>query len=395
MKNKAFGTGAWLCSLAGAAVGAFAATPEYWNLETAEERMIWGGLFFLAVFLGGFVGLSIYFAASKRWQIVRSGNWALALILAGALIFGVGAGGQALFMRSHEVVTRPSEVDMVLLLDASGSMDFNHYSAPRTDAASQFVDSLNEDCRLQVVSFAAIVLDSSPLLTVDDQGKSQLKDFISRIDSTGETDFNAPLTVALSTLETQGRADSSKAIVLLTDGEGDLDPQVASDCIASGVQIFSLRITSETMLSREARALVDLAEQSGGFDTRLAPTNGTVDTAAMLDAFQQAFQATTERRDLMLEQLLVFSEEPASMYQLAVRAASLIVLSVLFGVGYYGRLDKSRLLWNILCGAAAAVLVTVCGELNFYASAICICLGLGSAFVTLEWQWQGGEVIDV
>lgn len=400
MKNKAFGTGAWLCSLAGAAVGAFAAAPMNWNLETANERMIWSGAFFLAVFIGGFVGMSIYFAASKRWQIMRSKNWLLSLILAGALIFGVGAGGQMLFMRSHEVIVQPSEVDMVLLLDASGSMDIYNYSGPRTDAACQFVDSLDEDCRLQVVSFAATVLDSSSLLTMDDQGKSDLKEFINRIDSTGATDFNAPLTAALNTLETQAREDCNQAIVLLTDGEptegdGELSQSVIDDCLASGVRIFSVRITSDSGLTKGARALVELAEQSGGFDTRLVPSGGSVDTAEMLEAFQLAFQASTERRDLMLEQLLVYSEESASVYQIAVRAVSMILLSVLFGVGYYGRLEKSKLLWNALCGAALAALVTVCGELNYYVSAACVCLALGSAFVTLEWQWQGGEVIDV
>lgn len=395
MKKKAFGTGAWLCSLAGAAVGAFAAAFLRGDLESANERMIWSGAFFLAVFIGGFVGLSIYFSTNKRWELVRPKNWLLSLILAGALIFGVGAGGQMLFMRSSEEIVHPSEVDMVLLLDASFSMERDGYAGPRNDAACQFVDSLNEDCRLQVVPFTAFVTETSPLLTMDDQGKSDLKQFINNIDDTGLTDFDAPLSVALDTLAFQGREEANKAIVLLTDGEGTLSESVVSACLTSGVQVFSVRITSESLLSDAARALVDLVEQSGGFDTRLAPSSGTVDTAEMLKAFQLAFRATTERQDVMLEQLLVHSEEEASTYQLAVRAAALILLSVLFGLGYYGRLEIPRLLLNVACGAALTVLVTICGGMDFYVSVACVCLALGSAFVTLEWQWQGGEVIDV
>ena len=64
----------------------------------------------------------------------------------------------------EEVVVSTDKVDMVLLLDASSSMDSASHDAPRTEAASQFVDAVGEDNRLQAVSFASTVLDSTDLL---------------------------------------------------------------------------------------------------------------------------------------------------------------------------------------------------------------------------------------
>lgn len=131
---------------------------------------------------------------------------------------------------------------MVLLLDASGSMDMSGYSHPRTQAACQFVDSLSVDCRIQAVSFAAIVLHRSPLSDMDGSGKAVVKDFIQNVDSIGPTDFNAPLRAALDTLAQEGREGCHHAVLLLTDGEGDLSNDVIRSYQNSGVKVFTIPI---------------------------------------------------------------------------------------------------------------------------------------------------------
>ena len=133
--------------------------------------------------------------------------------------------------------------------------------------------------------------------------------------SIGQTDFNAPLRLAVDTLTAEARPDVNLAILLLTDGEGDLDSDVAQDIQAGGIMFFSVRISKSSATGSQARALIDLANATGGFDTRLKPAaDGSVDTAALLESFNNAFEASTENRVSMEEDLLISSEE-TSLYQ--------------------------------------------------------------------------------
>ena len=147
-----FGVLSWIFSLAGALLGSQLVAAVYDNVNGPMEH---------ALYIGGFAGLSLSLCFG-RWRARRPRGWLISFILCGALIFAAGAGGQALFMVTREeVVVSTDKVDMVLLLDASSSMDSAGYDAPRTEAASQFVDAVGEDNRLQAVSFASTVLDLS------------------------------------------------------------------------------------------------------------------------------------------------------------------------------------------------------------------------------------------
>lgn len=381
----------WALSLLGAflAAGFVGTAPA--GAGDPSVYIFWSGRFFLAVFLGGFVGLQLSLALSRYGRARRSRGWFAALVLSGALIFGAGAGGQALFMLSREEVTTSSAVDMALLLDASGSMDTSGYSLPRTDAAVQFVEAMGEGTRIQAVSFASTVLDSTDLLTMDAAGRQTLVDFIQAIDAVGMTDFDAPLSLAADTLLTQERTDSNRAILLLTDGEGTFSSQVADTLLNSGIRLFSIRIDAVGSSSAEVQALTELAERTGGFDTRLVPgADGSVDTAALLQAFRDAFQATSEHRMGMKEELLI-SADGISSYQLAVRFVTLILCAVLFGVGYFAQLRGGMVVRNALSGALLAVLLTLGGSGDL--SVLLTCLLLGAAYVKIE--RKGGGTLDV
>lgn len=394
MKRKTFCISAALGSLAGAAVFALLITPRDFDaLSAAGERIVWVGGFFLAVFAGGFAGLHLTLHFSRKYKIQRPHFWIPAFLLVGALLFGIGAGGQALFMYSKEEVLVPASADMVLLLDASGSMDASGFTQPRTDAACQFVGSLSDGDRLQAVSFAGTVLDSTGLIHMDAQGKNTLTQFIRGIDSVGTTDLNAPLRQAMQTLQTQGGADRGKAVILLTDGEGDLASDVIQTYVGSDVKVFTVRISSDTHLNSSARALADLAADTGGFDVQLTPAaDGTVDAADMLQAFQNAFQAATETRVNMSRDLLVYAEQTAFL-QLLLRALVFFLCAVLMGVGYFGKFSLRPALANGACGLLAAVLVTLLNGSSYALCAAVICLLMATAFVSLD--MNGEDVYDV
>ena len=394
MNRKTFCISATLGSLIGAVLFAILITPRNFDaLSHAGERIFWAGGFFLAVFAGGFAGLHLTLHFSKKYKIQRTGLWLPAFLLACVLLFGIGAGGQALFMYSKEEVLVPASADMVLLLDASGSMDSSGYTQPRTDAGCQFVNNLSDDNRLQAVSFAGTVLDSTGLINMDTQGKNTLTQFIQGIDSVGATDFNAPLRQAMQTLTAQGRADCGKAVILLTDGDGDLDSDVIKTYVGSDVKVFTIRISSDTYLSFDAQALADFAKDTGGFDVQLTPAaDGTVDAADMLKAFQDAFQATAETRVNMSKDLLVYAEQ-TSFWQFLLRTVVFILCAMLIGIGYFGQFSRRLLAANGVCGLVSAVLVTLLNGSSYGLCVTVICLLMATAFVSLD--MNGEDVYDV
>lgn len=393
MKGKEFCASAWAASAFGGLLGAAIMTPSNWQLDTSRSRIIWAGTFFLVVFLCGDIGLQLALRFSRKYKVEMPRHWIIALLLAGVLLFGLGAGGQALFMYSREEITVPADVDMVLLLDASGSMAAANYSDSRTNAACQFVDSLSENNQLQAISFTGSVQDYSSMLVMDDGGKQTLKQLIRSIRSTGGTDFNEPLRKAMETLQNQGRADCNKAVLLLTDGMASISTEIRNAYLSSGIKVFSIRIDSSNRLSSNAKALVDFAVSTGGFDAQLVPqTGGGVDAANMLTAFQNAFQATSETRTNMSSDLIICSES-ATTWQFLVRAVTMMLCSVIFGLGYFGRIQMMPLLLHIGFGFVLCLLISFLGGGSYVVCVIMLCIMMAAAYVSLRPGM--GEEMDV
>ena len=138
------------------------------------------------------------------------------MILAAAAGFLAGAGGQALYMIS--AFEKNPAMDMVLLLDGSGSMEDEKEGCDK--AARALLDQMDENSRAQVVSFAATVLGNTDLLPMDETGKDTVTDFIRSIDVIGGTEFGQPLTFALNSLRENKEEQRAQAVILLSDGEG-------------------------------------------------------------------------------------------------------------------------------------------------------------------------------
>lgn len=391
MNSKKFSVGAWVLSAIGAVLGGILLTPRSWQGPGAPiYRIVWCGTFFTAVFVGGFLGLCLWMRLNRTCKVIRPKGWLASFLLSGALLFAAGAGGEALFMYTKEDVALSNGVDLILLLDASGSMDASGYSAPRTQAACQFVDGLSDECRVQAVSFASIVLDQSSLSDMDDGGKTVVKEFIQGIDSVGATDFNAPLRTALDTLEREGRDDCHHAVLLLTDGEGELSAEVIQSCQNSRVKVFSIRIGPS---GGRAGALPDLAAATGGFDACLTPdVGGGVEASQLLEAFRDAFQAVNKTRVVMTDDVLT-QGGLVSIYQFLVRLSALMVCSALFGLGYFGRLQWPALGLNLACGLVLDVLLCLINASERTACILILCILMGPALVRLN--WEGGKVIRV
>lgn len=395
MRGKQFG---WVLSGAsalGALCAMFLLTAQMENaMDTPAGRALWVGAFFLLIFAFGFCALQLAMLLSRKYKVERPPLWWAAFLLACVLVFGIGFGGQYLFMYSKEEVVVPAEVDMVLLLDASGSMESCGYIAPRNDAGCQFVDSLDEDCRLQAVAFAGTVLDRSQLLTMNSSNKDTLKQMISAIDASGTTDFNEPLELAMDTLNNQGRPNCNKAVILLTDGESPLDTGVINTYVNSDIRVFSIRISSDSILLPYAQALADFAQSTGGFDTQLTPNpDGSINTADMVKAFQDAFEATSETEVNMREDLIICAEDGVTMWQFVIRTLVIVLCAIIIGIGYFGVVSLPSAISSGAMGLITAILVTILEGAGYFLCALVVVLLVGTGYVFLD--LRGEDHFDV
>ena len=238
-----------------------AVVPVLWLLELAARRRARQGL----VRLIGERPDSVL-----RAQVLAGSRRAGALLRLGALTaLIVGAAGPEW---GREVVRRASNgSDVVLVLDASASMDTRDVAPSRLEEARRealaALDRL-EGSRVGVVAFAGDASRLCPLTLDRSAARLTLESLSSASVSTPGTDLGRALRMAARVIP-PGRRDE-QAIVLWTDGE-DLErgaKAAVDEIAASGVRIFAVGVGTPAggevpVLDDQGRA-VDVKREPGG-----------------------------------------------------------------------------------------------------------------------------------
>ncbi len=165
----------------------------------------------------------------------------------------------ALFVAGFAFGQQPPQ-DLIFVLDNSGSMKANDPGFLTRAVVSEFAASpyLSKTARVGLVVFddnARLVMPLSPLADTAAQGR--LKASLNSLNYAGRyTDCAAGIERAVYELKQQGRPDSDKSIVFMTDGivdTGDrarnlerrrwLKEELAAECAASGIRIFGVAFT--------------------------------------------------------------------------------------------------------------------------------------------------------
>ncbi|MEO1064367.1 MAG: trypsin-like serine protease [Actinomycetota bacterium] len=111
-----------------------------------------------------------------------------------------------------------ASVDVAVVIDSSGSMDWNDPGDRRLDAARALVAAALPDDQVGVVDFDDEAIILSDLQRVGD-ARASLADAIGRIDADGGTDLGAGLAQGCAVLG--GGSADVRAAIFLTDGDGD------------------------------------------------------------------------------------------------------------------------------------------------------------------------------
>jgi predicted ribosomally synthesized peptide with SipW-like signal peptide len=189
-------------------------------------------------------------------------------------VFQMGGGGQA-----------TQDVDVVLVLDESGSISSSEFDAIQS-AAKDFVDLLDTMDQSASVGFASSASVQQSLTT----NKQDVKDAIDGTQSGGSTNIQEAINTAQGELDSNGRTNADPFIVLLSDGapttsttapdpdDSDIPDDVeaaleaADDAKSAGTRIVTLGFGIGTA---GANVLRSIAGTTANSETTYA--NGTYD----------------------------------------------------------------------------------------------------------------------
>ena len=394
MKKK-FNFLALLFSLLGSALGfCSGALPDMLLRKLCSDSfvpiiiIIVSGFSLAMAVLLGFLGLRLGLVTAKKSYRAENAK-VVALVLAVLLVFVLGSVSQwvyALQMRTYSenvVVNGTMDgMNVVLLLDASGSMD--DFEAVCKEAACNFVDTLNQNCNLQFMGFSDFVWaeNKTDFLPMTDANKKIVKDVITNCKDGGGTDFDGVLVKAVDTLTSNTAADRKNVIIMITDGTDMVeDPYVIQPLQNDEISLFTIRITiDDPELASMIQGLIDLADKDFVIDPADA---ASLNLTALSDALNEilAITGTQEQQYTKLELTdeALWQKHPFDAVRFLVELVMCTVLSLLFSLAYCGKI-------RFLDGLLSGVIGLVCGLLVSFLPAvglIAVWVGCGSAFVTL------------
>lgn len=162
-------------------------------------------------------------------------------------------------------VKRP--VDLVLVVDTSGSMAGDKIAAVRT-SLSQFIDLLDNRDRLQVMLFNSQVSSLTELSPLADK-REEVSRRVSAIIEGGNTSLYDATAQAYEELQANGNPANIRAVVVLSDGEDTSSSRALEQVLAlmggseeggNAIKLFTIAYGNDADL----RLLQRLAETTGG-----------------------------------------------------------------------------------------------------------------------------------
>lgn len=166
------------------------------------------------------------------------------------------------------------DMDIVLVLDNSGSMKQNDPQFLASSAVREFISSMEASTRISVVIFDQSVRVAVPFTEATESDKASLLASVDEINYKGLfTDSPAAIERAIYDLKDQGREDANKLIIFMTDGivdtgKPDMDVEktrwlkddLAADAADNDIQIFAIAFTE----AADFQLIQSLAQKTDG-----------------------------------------------------------------------------------------------------------------------------------
>lgn len=149
-------------------------------------------------------------------------------------------------------------LDVVFVIDSSGSMSWNDPNELRIAAAKEFVSKLGENDRAAVVDFDSYA-ELYQEFTYDHE---LLNVAIERIDDSGGTNLSRGMNLAISQFieNSYTRTDAYKYIIFLTDGDGSYSSSYTTTAADNNIVVYTIGLGDDV----DEELLTQIAEETGG-----------------------------------------------------------------------------------------------------------------------------------
>ncbi|GGO00557.1 vWA domain-containing protein [Saccharibacillus kuerlensis] len=200
----------------------------------------------------------------------------LAVLLLTAGVFPTGARPAGATGTASSAGSTP--IDAVLVLDASNSMAKSDPQKLGNEAMRLFIDMLPvQGDRVGIVSYTDVVQREKALLEIQAQAdKDELKTFIGQLGRGAYTDTAVGVTEAVNMLQRGARPDAEPMIVLLADGNTELNTtksktleqsqQQLADSVQkakdAGIPVYTIGLNADGQLNQNE--LENIASSTGG-----------------------------------------------------------------------------------------------------------------------------------
>ena len=165
-------------------------------------------------------------------------------------------------------------IDVMLVLDNSGSMKKNDPKFLVTEAIKEFISQKNENTRVGIIIFDGKVQLKVSLTVASFANRETILSSIEAINYKGQyTDFPAAIERAIYELKDNGRSDSKKSIIFMTDGivdTGDANrdlekskwmrEDLAADAADNEIKVFGIAFTE----SADFQLIQSISQQTKG-----------------------------------------------------------------------------------------------------------------------------------
>lgn len=171
-----------------------------------------------------------------------------------------------------------SKVDAVLVVDVSNSMNTSDPGKIGNEAMKMFIDMLStQNDKVGIVAYTDVVQREKALLNIKSEAdKQELKAFIDGLNRGAYTDTSVGVKEAIRILQDGKTAGHAPMIVMLADGNNDLNKvtgrtesqseqdmaKAVAEAKKSGVPIYTIGLNADGKLNKNK--LADIAQQTGG-----------------------------------------------------------------------------------------------------------------------------------
>ena len=236
-------------------------------------------------------------------------------------------------------------IDIVMILDVSGSMQSVDFDPNRMEVARKTIDNFivqRSNDRISLIVFAGTAYTRIPLTLDHNVVRESLAQVSTESINKDGTAIGMAISVGLNRLK---KSDGlSRVIILLTDGEnntGEIDPVTASKLAEElGIRIYTIGVGSNVSIFpvRDLFGQIQYKQVHGGFDEKLLKqiadtTGGQYFRANEPKALSQIFETINrlEKTDFIDENFRIYNE----LAFLLIKAALIMLLIGIFFDRYY------------------------------------------------------------